>query len=203
MQTKHVKPGYSVRHYGRNCLEMMRINTASDIKSCIRDTTKSTTPSVLECYSRWISYLVWTHLITNRFRKRRAPGIWPSSGFIQIFDKSLNSKSPFIKNDSGFFAIPSGIQKQNRPRNQMEKICFLHRDRLSSHFGTAIGSAELLAGCRATSCVIPVFSIACRIVFRIRRIYPRCLTPNPRIRSPSCLRCRPVRTSRTYMSVGP
>lgn len=146
--------------------------------------------------------MVSTHLITNQFRKGRASAIWSSSGFVQIFDKSLNTKSSVIKNDSGFFTIPSEIQKQNRPWNQIEKIWFLHRDRLSSHFETTNDSGEWLAGCRATSWVTQVMSITCRIVFRIRRTYRCGLIPNPRIRSPRCLRCRPVRTSRTCMSVG-
>lgn len=43
------------------------------------------------------------------------------------------------------------MQKQNIPRNQIENISFLHRDRLITRIGTAIGSGERAAGRRATS----------------------------------------------------
>ena len=171
------------------------------IKSCRRNKTKSTTPSVLKCNSRWISYLVWTHLITNRFRKDELP----LSDLVRVLSRSsINHWIPshlLSKTIPVFFAIPSGIQKQNRPRNQIKNICFLHRDRLSSQFGTAIGKGERLAGCRAASWVAHVFFIAYRLVFWIQRIHRRCLNPNPRVNRPSCLRCRPVRTLRTDMSV--
>jgi hypothetical protein len=51
-QTKHVKFENSFRTCGRNCSKLMRFDTAPDISSCIRDRTKRTTPSVLECHSR-------------------------------------------------------------------------------------------------------------------------------------------------------
>ena len=59
---------------------------------------------------------------------------WFPPDLRQIIEYQAN----FYPKRLGFFYISSAIQKQNKPRNQIEKILFLHRDRLSDPIGTAI-----------------------------------------------------------------